>query len=382
MLNTELLFNKIEELRQEYLDFLIEVVSTESPTNNKEQVDKVGKLFIDKATKKGLDVEIFSQSVSGDVVKITLNKGNEKPFCISGHLDTVHAVGAFGETVKILENKIIAPGIADCKGGCVCGLWALDALKQCGYSGRPIMLLLQTDEETGSKGSNRETINYICENSKDAVGFLNLEPCSKFTAVTLERKGITRFAFNIKGKPAHASVCWSGANAILEASHKIIEIEKIKDKNGITCNCGVIKGGTVLNTVPDHCTFSVDVRFFTVEEYEEITLFMENLAQTNFVEGTVTVLEKGSWRPAMPRTKTNEEFLAKINKILQDSGLETLDGVHTFGGSDASYITEMGVPVVDSIGILGAGAHSLSEYAKLDTLTTAPKRIAAIINGL
>ena len=66
---------------------------------------------------------------------------------------------------------------------------------------------------------------------------------------------------------AHSSNCaTAGANAICEAAHKIIELEKIKDKHGLTCNCSVISGGTTVNTVPGHCEFKANVRFATQEQ--------------------------------------------------------------------------------------------------------------------
>ena len=43
------------------------------------------------------------------------------------------------------------------------------------------------------------------------------------------------------GIAGHSSTCYEkSASAILEAAHKIIELEKMKENDGITCNCGVI----------------------------------------------------------------------------------------------------------------------------------------------
>ena len=53
------LFNEIKRLESKYIDFWINVCNTESPTNYKEGVDKVGKLFIEEAKKFGWDYEIF-----------------------------------------------------------------------------------------------------------------------------------------------------------------------------------------------------------------------------------------------------------------------------------------------------------------------------------
>ena len=93
-MSVDKLFNEIENLEQDYINFLIDVCNIESPTEDKEGVDAVGKYFIDKANEKGWEVEVFPQPVSGDCVTITLNPNAKgKPVCISGHLDTVHPVG-------------------------------------------------------------------------------------------------------------------------------------------------------------------------------------------------------------------------------------------------------------------------------------------------
>ena len=50
--------------------------------------------------------------------------------------------------------------------------------------------------------SNKTTIQYICEKSKDAIAFLNLEGYTAGMA-TLKRKGIASFRFDIIGKETH-----------------------------------------------------------------------------------------------------------------------------------------------------------------------------------
>ena len=47
----------------------------------------------------------------------------------------------------------------------------------------------------------------------------------------------------MKGVAAHGAYCAiEGANAIAEAAYKIIELNKYKDDDGLTINCGVISG--------------------------------------------------------------------------------------------------------------------------------------------
>ena len=380
-MDTKRLFEIIETKKDEYLEFLKEIVEIESPTTYKEGVDAVGAYFIEKAKKYGWKTEIFEQKTAGNVVVITMNpESEEKPICLSGHIDTVHPVGFFGDPcVKIEGNKMTGPGVCDCKGGCVNAFWAMDALSEMGYSKRPVMLLLQTDEETSCRESNKETINYIMERSENAVAFFNMEPTILDTGVILERKGIAKFEFTVSGISEHASKCYDGASAIAEAAYKILQLEKYKDIDGITCNCGTINGGTVPNTVPEKCVFSLDTRFKTEEQYEEICELVQKVAKEKSILKTDCTVRELSRRPSMPKSKKNYDLLNDVNKIFKNTGLEELKTVIAFGGSDASYITLAGIPVIDSIGVVGDKVHSKDEYILLDKFSLATKRVAAFI---
>jgi glutamate carboxypeptidase len=69
----------------------------------------------------------------------------------------------------------------------------------------------------------------MCKVARGAEAFLNLEGQNGNTAV-LKRKGILSVYFEIEGVEAHAGQCAIlGANAIAEAAHKILEVEKLKD---------------------------------------------------------------------------------------------------------------------------------------------------------
>lgn len=380
-MDTKVLFEVIESKKDEYLQFLKEIVEIESPTGYKEGVDAVGAYFIEKAKEKGWKTEVFRQEIAGNVVVITMNADSEEePFCLSGHMDTVHPLGIFGNPcVKIEGNRMIGPGVCDCKGGCVNAFWAMDALSEMGYDKRPVMLLLQSDEETSSRESNKETIEYIVERSKNAVAFFNMEPSILDTGVILERKGIAKFEFTVSGVSEHASKCYDGASAIAEAANKILKLEKYKDRDGITCNCGTIKGGTVPNTVPQSCVFSLDTRFKNEEQYKEITDLIHKIAEEKTVLRTCCEAKEIGYRPSMPKSQKNYDLLDESNAILRSAGLEEMKTVISFGGSDAAYVTLAGIPVIDSIGAIGDNVHNTNEYILTDKFSLSTKRVAAII---
>lgn len=379
-MENKVLFDTVEELYPEYLKIFEDVCNIESPTDYKEGVDKVGAYFADLGKKHGWKVDIYPQSIAGDVVAITMNDQiDAQPICLSGHIDTVHPLGLFSyPPVRTDEEKIYGPGTTDCKGGVVAGFMAMDALDRCGFRGRPVMLLIQTDEEKGSSISNRSTINYICDRAKNAVAFLNLEGAKKGQAI-LWRKGISRYEITVTGKAGHSSKCYENtASAIAEAAHKILKLETFKEAEGITCNCGVISGGTVANSVAEKCVFQADIRFVTKEEMERADRFVKEVSENSTIEGCSCEVKLISSRPAMERSNKNFALLDRINEINRAVGLEERMPKGGAGGSDAAYATAAEIPCVDNLGVEGGGIHSEREYAWKRSLPECAIQLAVI----
>ncbi len=378
MTHTEF-FDAVDKLTSQYLDVWEDVCNIESPTDYKEGIDKVGDYFAEMANQRGWQVEYCRQEKAGNALCITMNPhADAAPIVFSGHMDTVHAVGSFGTpAVRRDDEKIYGPGVTDCKGGLVAAVLAMDALQKMGYNSRPIMLLLQSDEEGGSSMSQKATINYICEKAEGCRAFFNLEGHTSGEAC-LQRKGIITFVFMVQGVEAHASRCaYSGSNAIAEAAAKILEIEKIKDNDGITCCCSIISGGSTVNTVPNLCEFKVNVRFATAEQRDWICSFMQELADKTYIVGCKTTLSQASSRLAMELTEKNTALLADFNGCLEKCGIPALTASKRTGGSDAAEVTAYGIPCIDSIGARGDKIHSAKEFAYIDSLNESAKRLVA-----
>jgi len=375
------LFEIIDGLNDKYIALWEKICNIESPTDFKEGLDRIVDLLEALAKEKGWKTERIAREKAGDTLFVTTNsEASSAPVSISAHIDTVHPLGLFGyPPVKFSDGKIYGPGVCDCKGGLAAGLMAMDALRKCGFKSRPVQLLVQTDEENSSVISGGATISDICKRAEGSVAFLNLEGHTPGEAC-LKRKGIATYTFKVTGVEAHSSACAEkGSNAICDAAHKIIELEKFKYADGITCNCGVISGGTVPNTVAGYCEFKANFRFNTSEELCHIKEFVKKLSETAHVPGCTCVAEIDGIRPAMELTERNEKLLEKMNCIYSQNGLPTLNASHRTGGSDAANVTEYGIACVDSIGAEGGCIHSINEYAHVDSLSRAAKRVATVV---
>ena len=316
------LFDEIDALNEKYITFWTDVCNIESPTELKSGVDAVGAYFIARAKEMGWNVEVFEHPVSGNCVTITMNPNAPlPPIALSGHMDTVHPVGLFGSpAVRREGNLLYGPGVTDCKGGTVASFMAMEALQNCGFTERPVKLILQSDEEGGSRRSEKATVAYMARAAQDCVAFLNTEGGTP-GYLTLERKGIARYRFDIVGTAAHSSRCYEGVSAIAEAAHKILALEEWKDRDGITCNCGLINGGTTPNTVPAECYFVADIRYKTEAQRLAVEQRVKEIAETSYLGGTTCKISPFSHRVAMEYNERNAALFEHIRAIYEAVGL-------------------------------------------------------------
>lgn len=383
-MNYTSIFAAIDTLNEEYIGFWEDICNLESPTKYKPGVDAVAEFCRKKAESLGWETEVHYEEVSGNALCITMNPhAAGAPVCFSGHMDTVQPVGSCGTpAVRRDDTYLYGPGVKDCKGGVAASFLAMAALERCGFSARPVKLILQSDEENSSATSDQNTIRFMAEKARGCAAFLNTEGYNAHKTV-LWRKGISKYRFAITGESSHASRCArEGASAIREAAFKIMQIEEYKDEAGITMSCGTIAGGTATNVIPEQCEFTVDVRYTSVEQMEEAHAFLERLANTAYVPGCKAELARISYRPPMPREDRNFALLEQVNAIYAEAGLPVLTASGTLGGSDAANLTVEGIPCLDSLGVTGDLTHSVRERALLSSLSECAKRLAAVAIGL
>jgi glutamate carboxypeptidase len=195
----------------------------------------------------------------------------------------------------------------------------------------------------------------------------------------VRRKGIITFTFKIHGIEAHSSACAKrGANAIAEAAHKILKMEKLKDPDGLTCNCGVIKGGSVPNTVAGYCEFKANIRFANSGQLAWVREHVKAVAATVHVPGCKCSVNNPAGRVAMEYSEKNVALLARMNEIFEENGLPVLEAASRKGASDAADVTHAGAACIDSLGARGGKIHSPDEYAYIDSLAESAKRLVAV----
>ena len=384
MITLEKINEQIQSLYPKYVDLWVKLCNIESPSNYKAGVDQVGNTILEFTKDFGLKTEIIKLENCGNPIFLTL-KGNKNnpPVCLTAHMDTVFPVGSLQKSPTKIEGDVLyALGSADCKGGIVSCLMSLEVIKNLGVLDKDVILLFNSEEENNGFNSNKKAINAICEKAKNSVACFNLEMNRIKHGLCLERKGILSVKVFVYGVDAHAGFCYTaGASAILEASRKIIELEKYKEENGITFNCGKICGGTKSNVVPKYCEFELDIRFFSQEQKTHAINILKDIVENSYIKGTNSSFEITTSREPMSYSEKNYDLLNKINAIYKEYGIKPYTSHKTSGGSDSGELTFYGIPTIDCFRVKGANIHNEKEYAILSSLKDSVRRIVlATIN--
>ena len=379
----EQIFRYIDDHADRYLQFWKDICTIESPSKDKEGLIKVADLIEAVSKDEGFSVKRIPNERSGDCVQVNYTAGPDRQsIALLAHMDTVHEIGAFGETPVHESNGILyGPGVCDCKGGIAVELLAMAALRDSNCN-KNIRLILNPDEESGGY-AGQPAIDFIKKAAKGCKAAINCEP-SKAGCITVGRKGVIHASIVIHGKAAHAGNSYfEGKSAIRESAYKVIELEKLSRKEGITYNCGKISGGTVPNAVPSDCKIDIDVRFNNTNEQEEALAVLRSITEKTFVEGTVSEFRINHIRPAMECSEEIMDLFNRVCDIAKNCGLNrSFEAIKKGGGSDSAYTVAAGVPTICSIGVEGKFEHTPDEQASVRSLVEQAKLVAAIIANL
>jgi glutamate carboxypeptidase len=353
---------------EEVLGGIVEWVSIESPSHDAKSVNKV----VDHVEGQFRDLGMKMDRTPGvdgfgDILECKTPWGEGKGILVLAHLDTVHPIGMIEKDLKIRRegDSVFGPGIYDMKAGGYIAYYAMRHLIRQGKKTKlPVTFMFIPEEEVGSPTS-RARIEAAAKGHKYA---LVMEPGRDGDKCVTSRKGVGRFTLTVKGRASHAGVRHEdGRSAILEIAKQILRIENKTDyKRGITCNVGLVSGGSGVNVVSAECKAEVDLRVPSPELAEEMTHWFMNLEPIGpDVELTV---EGGMNRPPYTKDAGITDLFQKAQAIYREIGKELNDVPLTGGGSDGNFTAALGIPTLDGLGADGKGAHAAYEQIYYSSL--------------
>ena len=378
------LLQQITALQPQLIARLKELVQQESPSEDPAAVNAAMAIVEKYARTIGGRPNYHRQKEYGDVLELRFGprkfvpyradrRSIPKPILLLGHLDTVWPIGTLAKMPwKKSAEKISGPGTLDMKAGVIMALTAIEALKALKIN-RSIILLLNSEEEIGSPISRPITQRL----ARKSAAVLVLEPAQGL-ALKTARKGVGNYLVEVTGVAAHSGVDFeAGHSANLEISRLIQTISSFTDlSRGLTLNCGVISGGSRSNVVASHAQVEVDVRIARATDARHVESLFRTLKPTDpYCKIKIT---GGINRPPMERKPRIIRLFKQAQKLAAELGFP-LEEAATGGGSDGNFTAAIGVPTLDGLGAIGAGAHAPHEHILTQHLIPRTALLAALL---
>lgn len=280
---------------------------------------------------------------------------------LGGHLDTVHTAESPFQVCLEIEGRLIGPGVADMKGGLVVLLIALQAFEQCSVSKKiGWQVIISSDEEIGSSGSLP-----IWEKAAKEFDFALLyEPSYPDGSFVKERMGSYNVLAQFKGVKAHAGRDFSqgrSANrALAEWVYKAFE--EGKRFQGLQVNAGEIKGGYAINVIPSEAYCKMNFRSFNPDDlsafFDLLNQSATKIAHSHEVQAEIQLLNH---KPPKRMDPNALKLFSRLEKAAL-SLKHPFKTVSTGGVCDGNTLQALGLPTIDTMGVIGGNIHTNEEY--------------------
>jgi len=360
------------------LERLKTLVEIESPTSDKAGVDHAQSVFAGWAEAAGGKVRRHLHREFGDSLEVRFGapaRGQE-PTMLLGHLDTVWALGTLTKMpFRITRDRIAGPGVLDMKAGVLMMLAAIESLQNTQHLHRPVILLIHGDEEVGSPASRKLTESL----ARKCGAVYVLEPAQGDAgAYKTARKGVGHYRLQVDGVASHSGVDFEkGHSAVVELARQIEVLQSLTDlSKGITVNPGVIGGGTCSNVIAAQAWVEIDVRIARVKDTAGVDRALRSLRLHN--KGCKLTISGGMNRPPMERSKGTAALFKQAQRFATGFGI-ALDEAATGGASDGNLTAALGIPTLDGMGAVGAGAHAPHEHLQRKQLLPRTALLAAML---
>jgi acetylornithine deacetylase len=315
---------------------------------------------------------------------------------LSGHVDTVPVDGQAwtGDpfALRRRDDVLMARGACDMKGfvaACLAAVPDFQAMKLA----RPLHLFISYDEEIGCFGARR-LIEDMAESGLKPDLCVVGEPSGM--KPILAHKGKLNLNVSVRGLTGHSSEPDRGVNAVQAAGEAIAwvaqEARRLAaqgpfmdsfDPPHTTIHVGTVRGGTILNIIPEHAEFTMEWRFIPGDPpYRQMQRMQDWIAETiepamkgvNPACGFSYAVELEMPGMALPPDHT----LASLVK--QVTGSNSTGAVSY--GTEGGFYEQAGIPTI----ICGPGhiaqAHQPDEWIAISELDACDRFIRRLADQL
>ena len=301
----------------------------------------------------------------GQHLRLTVRPDAPVQLLLTGHMDTVYGADHPFQVVHELAPGVLnGPGVADMKGGLAAMLAALAAIEAVGADALGYEVVVNSDEETGSRSSAA----LISQAARGKRAALTYEPALADGTLAGARSGSVNLALAVRGRSAHAGRNpLDGRNALVAAAALAVRLADATS-DGLSVNPARIEGGGPNNVVPELAVLHVNMRPRDAEAAKRGERAIAEALPTVSARYEVAVeVHPGSRRPPKPLDPATLALFGLVREAGADLGIPVA-WRDTGGVCDGNNIAAAGVPVVDTMGVRGGSIHSSDEFVLLDSL--------------
>jgi len=368
-----MIFNSNKELT-EVLRSLVQIPSENPPGITKDIVDY---LVLEVFRKEyGFENRIITHKKNNLTLHNLVTKigSGERKIILTGHFDVVPAGDPSNWyyppfSAEIKDNKLYGRGSADMKGGLTMLIGVMKNISQNTNLLKKYSVIFAgtADEEVGMTGSITLSKQGLMDNAELLV---IAEPTNM--NIGIAEKGLLWIKLKVSGKAAHGAMPEKGINSILGATNIIPKLYNSLDKEeneilgSSTLNIGKIRGGSLINVVPEKTELELDFRLIPEQDPDKL---IENLNNISIDPYTFSfeILKK---LPAF-HSKVNYPFLYNLRNIC---------GTKLVGlpyATDGAYLLNQSNPI--PFIIFGPGdpaiVHTVNEYIELKSVFKSTKNL-------
>jgi len=335
----------------------------------------------------GLAAEVDS---IGNVSARIAGSGGGPTVVFAAHLDTVHPIETDVTVVRRDDGTLHAPGVFDNSASVANLLAAARALKASGLRTRgDVILLFTTQEELGFKGmaywlDHHPRTADLLVGLDGGLGPVNYGALGIYWSRMIFT-GAGAHTLNSRGKPHPAR---AAARCILDVY--TVPLPPPDAEVPAIYNVGLLRGGSVVNAIPQEVSFTVDLR--TIDPVLLERLDSAIVGKCGAAAAAESVAFRREWiqrsaaggTPAQLAPRRAHPIVQTAIDVLRYVGWDFGRGPEAVatGSTDANVGVVRGIPSVAVGRAQGGDQHTLSEWADIATARASTKQIILLAAAL
>jgi glutamate carboxypeptidase len=382
------------------LALLERLVAISSASGDLAGVRRVAETLTAECALRGLEPEIvWRPGVAGEQPVLVARGPARAPthLLVIGHLDTVLDAAP----PRREEERLVATGAIDMKGGLAAFLGALDCARRRGTPIPEDLLLVVVPDEEIAGPISRQAPREWGKGARAVWVIEPGEPTAQGETIVAGRRGLFDWRLEVHGRSAHSGLhFWQGRSAVAAAAAWCAAAARLSRPGpGPTVNVGRFVGGDQtfvadlgagqallgtprqLNVVPDRAIVEGEARFLRADEGAEMALRLAALASETARESGCEMTFHSD--TPVPPVDPHGPFSAWTERAIELAARRgwRLEVEGERGGiSFPNFLPDPGrLPVLDGLGPVGGGMHTREEFVSLRSLE---RRVALIADLL